>query len=252
MIGDGLISLSIDQAALNASVIHRQHTATAATSSLARSANALLDTVINNTGTIRANSLVERNGEIVLDGGIAGVVAVSGTLQAAGVDAGTTGGTIKVLGNRATLTASARVNVSGDAGGGTALVGGNFHGDGPEQNASFTTVESGALISADAVTSGNGGRVAVWANDTTRFHGDISARGGANSGNGGNAEVSGKEHLYITGHADLRAPNGQGALSLLDPGTVTIIDDVNPLTGGRHDTLRRVHRGPNSFSATSP
>ena len=31
----------------------------------ARSANALLDTVINNSGIIRANSLIERNGEIV-------------------------------------------------------------------------------------------------------------------------------------------------------------------------------------------
>src|SRR5690242_2564 len=91
MIGDGLIKVSVDQAALNASAIN-SGTITADGGSViltARSANALLDTVVNNYGAIRANSLVERNGEIILDGGSAGVVSNTGTLTAAGVDAGT-------------------------------------------------------------------------------------------------------------------------------------------------------------------
>src|SRR6185503_3389752 len=62
---------------------------------LARSADALLDTVVNNTGIIRANSLVERNGVIVLDGGSQGVVANSGTLDVSGKEPGATGGTVK-------------------------------------------------------------------------------------------------------------------------------------------------------------
>ena len=92
LIGDGLISLSIDQAAFNASVVNKGRIEADGGTVLlaARSANALLDTVINNTGVIRANSLVERNGEIVLDGGNAGVVVNSGTLSGAGVDAGIT------------------------------------------------------------------------------------------------------------------------------------------------------------------
>src|SRR5688572_16695249 len=135
MIGDGLISLSVDQSAYNASVVNTGSiTADGGTVLLtARSANALLDTVINNSGTIRANSLVERNGEIVLDGGNTGVVAVSGTLQAAGGDAGTTGGTIKVLGDKVTLTSSALIDASGDVGGGTVLVGGNWQGQRSEE-----------------------------------------------------------------------------------------------------------------------
>src|SRR5205085_9141113 len=108
----------------------------------ARSADALLDTVINNTGIIRASSLVERNGKIVLDGGNAGVVTNSGTLDVSGVDAGTTGGTVKVLGHYVGLFDGSHINASGDAGGGTVLVGGNFHGAGPEQNASQTYVAS--------------------------------------------------------------------------------------------------------------
>ena len=90
LIGDGLISINVEQAALNASIINTGRIEADGGHVLltARSANALLDTVINTSGVIRANSLVERNGEIVLDGGGAGVVAVSGTLQAAGVDDG--------------------------------------------------------------------------------------------------------------------------------------------------------------------
>ncbi|HET8699294.1 MAG TPA: filamentous hemagglutinin N-terminal domain-containing protein, partial [Gammaproteobacteria bacterium] len=121
LIGDGLISINVDQAAMNASIVNSGTIEANGGQVLltARSANALLDTVINSTGVIRANSLVERNGEIVLDGGGAGVVLASGTLEAAGKDAGTTGGTVKVLGQYVGLVGEAKVDVSGDAGGGT-------------------------------------------------------------------------------------------------------------------------------------
>ena len=100
MVGDGLISVRVDQAALDAFAINTGRIEADGGNVLltARSANALLDTVVNNSGVIRANSILERNGEIILDGGSAGVVSNSGTLQAAGVDAGTTGGTVKMLG----------------------------------------------------------------------------------------------------------------------------------------------------------
>src|SRR5205823_5838455 len=160
MVGDGLISVSVDQAALNASAINAGRIQADGGNVLltARSANALLDTVVNNSGVIRANSLIERNGEIILDGGSAGVVSNTGTLTASGTASGTTGGTVKVLGQYVGLFNDSRIDASGDAGGGTVLVGGNFHGAGTEQNASNTYVGRGASISADAVTSGNGGQ----------------------------------------------------------------------------------------------
>ena len=224
MVGDGLISISVDRAALNASVINTGRIEADGGTVLlaARSANALLDTVINNSGIIRANSLRERNGEIVLDGGSAGVVANSGTLQAAGVDADTTGGTVKVLGHDVRLMAGARLDATGLAGGGTVLVGGNFQGRGPEANASRTYIDADASVIADAVTSGNGGTVIVWADQDTYFFGHISARGGAASGDGGFVEVSGKSFLAFRGTADRRAPNGQAGTLLLDPTDMTI------------------------------
>src|SRR5438067_8701741 len=179
MVGDGPISISVDQAALNAAAINTGTiTADGGTVLLtARSANALLDTVVNNTGVIRANSLIERNGEIVLDGGSAGMVKNSGTLQASGRDAGLTGGTIKVLGDRVAIFNGSLIDASGDAGGGTVLIGGDYQGRGPEANASRTHVEADASIKADAISNGDGGKVIVWSDHRTVFDGAISVRG---------------------------------------------------------------------------
>ncbi|HTZ80825.1 MAG TPA: filamentous hemagglutinin N-terminal domain-containing protein, partial [Stellaceae bacterium] len=112
----------------------------------ARAAKNVIDNVINTSGIIEAKTASMVNGEIVLDGGDTGAVTVSGSLDASGKNAGETGGTIKVLGDQVALTSTASLDASGDAGGGTVLVGGNFHGAGPEQNASTTTISAGAVI----------------------------------------------------------------------------------------------------------
>src|SRR5205807_9344943 len=108
-------------------------------------------------------------------------------------------GTVKVLGDKVALFSGTRIDASGDAGGGSVLVGGNFQGQGPLQNASQTIVARNTAIKADAVTSGDGGNVVVWSNDATQFYGSISARGGSQSGNGGAVEVSGKHGLNFQG-----------------------------------------------------
>src|SRR2546430_11749159 len=153
MVGDGLISVSVDQAALNASAIN-SGTITADGGNViltARSANALLDTVVNNSGVIRANSLIERNGEIILDCGSAGVVSNTGTLTASGTDAGTTGGTVKVLGDRVAVFNGALITSDGDiaitAAGTIALNG---------TSASIAATGSGNVTLSAANTSGTG------------------------------------------------------------------------------------------------
>ena len=100
MVGDGLISVRVDLAAVNASAIN-SGTITADGGNVlmtARSANALLDTVISNDGVIRANAITERGGSIYLDGGSAGVTSVTGTLTASGLGAGQKGVTNEVPG----------------------------------------------------------------------------------------------------------------------------------------------------------
>jgi len=185
--------------------------------------DAVLASVVNNTGIIEARSVRNVNGSIVLEGGQQATVANSGTLDASGRDAGASGGSVKVLGDQVALAADSRIDVGGDTGGGIALVGGNFLGAGPERNAQDTRVAAGSSIVADAVSSGNGGQVAVWSDGSTRFDGRISARGGAAGGDGGAVETSGHE-LRVGAGASVAtlAPRGKAGDWLLDPLTLTI------------------------------
>ncbi len=209
----------------------------------ARAAAGVQEAVINNTGMVEATSVREENGEIVLeaeDGGVAN----SGTLDASGKGAGETGGTVKLLGKDIAVTDGARIDVSGDAGGGTALIGGNFQGKGSEQHAQTTTIGK-ASIKADAISRGNGGKVAVWSDGTTQFAGSISAKGGAASGNGGQVETSG-HHLGIADgvHVDTGAAHGSAGDWLLDP------DFINIQTSGGCTILGDSACADNSFSTT--
>ncbi|HUN47612.1 MAG TPA: filamentous hemagglutinin N-terminal domain-containing protein, partial [Stellaceae bacterium] len=189
----------------------------------ARAAKNIIDNVINTSGIVEAKTASMVNGEIVLDGGDTGAVTVSGSLDASGKNSGETGGTVKVLGDQVTLTGTAVVDASGDAGGGTVLIGGDFHGAGPDQNASTTTIAAGAVINADAITTGNGGQVAIWSQQSTAFDGSISANGGSLSGNGGTVETSSANALEISGTVSAIAPNGTAGSWLLDPVSITIV-----------------------------
>ena len=131
-----------------------------------------------------------QSGDTTLVSGTIEAKGLGDSLATAGGEGGGEGGTIHVLGNKVGLIDSARIDASGDAGGGTVLVGGDFQGKNPEvQNAYRTYFGLNASVAADAVTSGDGGKVIVWADDITRFYGSISARGGLQSGNGGFVEI---------------------------------------------------------------
>lgn len=182
----------------------------------AAQARSVLDNVINLSGTVRADGVAQQNGKIVLLGQ-GGRVEVSGELSASGRASGETGGTIEVLGDAVSLAATARLDVSGAAGGGTLRVGGGYQGKGDTYRAQQTQVAAGAILDASARTQGNGGEVVVWADGDTGFAGAALARGGTAGGNGGRIEVSGKHTLDYTGSADAGAPHGAGGSLLLDP-----------------------------------
>ncbi|MGE4110739.1 MAG: filamentous hemagglutinin N-terminal domain-containing protein [Burkholderiales bacterium] len=174
--------------------------------------------------TLEAGSKTTANG---LQGGSitvqaeTGELLTSGTIAAKG-EAGK-GGTIRLLGNRVGLLDQAIVDVTGSAGGGVALIGGDYHGKNPDiPSAQRTYIGPNALIAADAIDNGDGGRVIVWSDEITRHYGTITARGGANGGNGGFAEVSGKGYLEFHGKTDLRAPHGATGTLLLDPIDITV------------------------------
>src|SRR5207302_4865774 len=65
-------------------------------------------------------------------------------------------------------------------------------------------------------------KVVVWSDGSTRYYGSISARGGAQKGDGGNVEVSG-HRLSFGGTVDTTAPRGTVGTLLLDPDDITIV-----------------------------
>ncbi len=172
---------------------------------------------------------VNLGGEVNVDGASGGTIGVeagdqivlNGTLSGLGETG--QGGQVELIGMGIDINRQAHIDVSGLLGGGTIQVGGSERGgDLRGRRAKELTVEEGARFDADALERGDGGRVIFWS-DATRFAGHIQALGGPLGGDGGFAEVSG-HHLWMTGHADLRAPQGDWGELLLDPGTVTICD----------------------------
>lgn len=185
-----------------------------------------LPALLTGSDLAHADSIrVNEQGQVVLSqsGAIipneAGIAIASGSLNVSG----TTAGEVNVLGSKVGLV-SAEINASGPNGGGTVLIGGDYKGEGTVPNALRTYVSSDSTINTDALTNGDGGLVIVWADETTQFLGNITARGGTEAGDGGFVEVSGKETLTFQGTADTSAPNGNIGTLLLDPATLTIID----------------------------
>src|SRR3990167_7933491 len=209
--GDQLINFSVDEGSTSASVDENgqvMRDGVKNTGSLmadggtiivsAKSAQGVLDRAINMEGVAQARSVAKRGGTIIL-GGHEGVIRVAGRIDASGKEVGNKGGKVKVLAKQVKVESPTVIDVSGDVGGGEMLIGGNYQGKGPEQNALFTQVGSGVSLYADAITNGDGGRIIVWADDVTLFSGSAFARGGIAGGDGGFVEVSGKENLGFYG-----------------------------------------------------
>ncbi|MHB8815155.1 MAG: hypothetical protein ACYDAE_18035 [Steroidobacteraceae bacterium] len=192
---------------------------------------------VDNAGVIKAARIKNVGGVIQLLG-TDGAASDSGTLDASGAGATSTGGTVTVTGNSVSLASTARVDVSGAAGGGSAYIGGGLHGaNSSVPNASSTSIDSGASIDADATSAGNGGTIAVWSDGTTTAHGSLSAKGGPSGGNGGMIETSG--HVLDATGISVRAgaPAGTSGLWLLDPFNVVIDSGSgNSISGGNNGT----------------
>ncbi len=199
---DGVVFRLNPQSALNAGLVNED--------------GSLYQHVVNNTGRIQANSVTENDkGEVVLLA-TNGLASSDGTIQAAG-------GSVDILGQ--TVSVAGTVDVSADnalgGSGGRIRIGGDFHGQGATPTADYATV-SGTL-KADGSATGNGGSIVVWSNKATSFTGRLLAAGGSG---GGNAEISSKGLLGVSGYANV----GTTGSILFDP------FDLEIKAGGGTDT----------------
>lgn len=225
------------------------------------------------TGAVDGAFPAGYGGAIKIDGG-QNRVDVGGTLTASGA----TGGSISLTGSRVDVAGSlsatgssglggsisiggkeinlsdATLNASGATGGGSIAIGFTGSGSSRDINADTVFVSQGSSLKADAIESGDGGRVEFWSNVGTDFRGTMSATGGAASGDGGFLEVSSKGDVGFMGTADASAANGEAGILSLDPKNITISTffasnlPSNPLTYSTSSTSS-LTINPNSITS---
>jgi len=327
----GLVAIKVDKSSLNSQITNsgviEADGGRVVITTLA--AGELLASVVNNSGKVRAASMTERDGTIVIEGGSiintgsftassinargnnildAGRWSAEGSIRGASIhiDAALTleqcaasqisangcdGGQININAGKAlylsgtlsanglageggqirvtapqTLLAAARIEADGERGGGSIFIGGGWQGmDGSLANAATTTVTNNSLLTANAVESGNGGKVVLWSDLSTAFAGTIETRGGRNRGNGGSVEVSSHENLAFSGQVVTSAPQGENGFLLLDPLNITIdantiiplftlisLPDANPDAGDEHGSGTILELGNGNILVASP
>ncbi|WP_328989420.1 two-partner secretion system adhesin CdrA [Pseudomonas aeruginosa] len=187
----------------------------------AEQASRVVDNAVNLSGVILARGTEVREGSMAL-------VSKSGDIQVAGkidVSGPKSGGDVLVSGQQVALASTASIDARGAAQGGSVRIGGDFQGRGELPRAKNATLAKGASIDVSATGKGNGGLAVVWSDGNTRMDGRILARGGAQGGNGGLVETSGKVNLSIadSAYVSVAAPYGNGGTWLLDPTTLRIV-----------------------------
>ncbi|MDG4252136.1 two-partner secretion system adhesin CdrA [Pseudomonas aeruginosa] len=187
----------------------------------AEQASRVVDNAVNLSGVILARGTEVREGSVAL-------VSKSGDIQVAGkidVSGPKNGGDVLVSGQQVALASTASIDARGAAQGGSVRIGGDFQGRGELPRAKNATLAKGASIDVSATGKGNGGLAVVWSDGNTRMDGRILARGGAQGGNGGLVETSGKVNLSIadSAYVSVAAPYGNGGTWLLDPTTLRIV-----------------------------
>ena len=235
----GLMAITVDKAAYqaqvtNSGVIEADGGTVVMTAS---AADALLATVVNNSGTVRATGMVERNGEIVIE---AGTVNNSGTLDVSGVK----GGAITLIGDHITLASGSTLEATGATGGGkivleasgsgsgaifqngTVMAGeridatasllfntgtlqaGNANGGGQIRLTAAEYMDSGTVDASSTGAAGNGGAITITASLSAEQAsvGQIRADGR----NGGSITLTAGGSAYLSGLSSASASDGHG------------------------------------------
>ena len=189
----------------------------------ASTAAGVIDQVVNTSGLIRAQSLNNVNGVVLLDGGENGTVEVSGDIDAQGLQHDTdTGGQIDILGDEIEINSGAVVDASGKAGGGLIQVGGVIGGN-ISQRARETQLLFDSQVLANSLDTGDAGKIYVWGDENALFQGTVAAAARGASGDGGFIEISSGINLLVaSSDTDVSSSTGIPGTVLFDPETLIV------------------------------
>jgi filamentous hemagglutinin family protein len=197
-----------------------------------KKARGAIDSVIDVTSKIRANSIVEENGKIIFLGRndatpnqgyeryikqlVHDELIISSEINASSDHS--VGRRIIAIARETLLTDNAILNADGLLAGSGIYIGGAFQGAQTLPSGMYSYIDEDTKVTASSAQV-DGGKVIVWGNEKTIFAGNIRARGDA-KGKGGLIETSGKQ-LNIYGTADTKGGLSPGEW-LLDPNDITI------------------------------
>ncbi|MFT6725259.1 MAG: filamentous hemagglutinin family protein, partial [Arenicella sp.] len=164
------------------------------------------------------------SGRLKSNGGDINVEARQVELRDASVDSGTDDGSgdISLLGDNVGLFSGTKISASSNRGGGTVLIGGEQQGRGNTRTSDFVYLDENASVESSGGNTGDGGRVILFAENSARINGAITARGGELSGDGGFIETSGLIGLRVNATPDAGANNGTPGEWLIDPNNISI------------------------------
>ncbi|MBM3249714.1 MAG: filamentous hemagglutinin N-terminal domain-containing protein, partial [Candidatus Omnitrophica bacterium] len=191
----------------------------------------IFDNLVNQEGTVRANSLVEHDGVVSLVSESDGIIQNSGTIDVSATETGASGGSIAMRGDKVGQFGILHADAVDGDGGNIDLIA-----------RTIVALSPFSLATANAGLNGDGGRIINYSPDTALFWegARIEAKGGTLSGNGGFVEVSGKEHVEVYGLVDTSAPSGLTGNFLIDPYNVeirSIGNDNNGSWGGGNPNI---------------
>ena len=198
----------------------------------ARASGDVFSSVVNQSGVIRAHSLVNNGGVVRLEGSdpvantgtvgwqanlgkvqnADGKVLNTGTIDVSAAESGAAQGQVTITGQNVGVSGNILARGADGAPGGRVLL----------SSTNSTVVTSDSTIDTSGIGNSSAGNVVIWSDKNTQFGGNILARGGALGGNGGQIEVSGHDNLAFTGQVDTQAPNGTMGSLLLDPTNITV------------------------------
>ncbi len=198
----------------------------------AKASNDIFASVVNQSGVIRARSLINHGGTVKLLGGdealtvateagamrpageVSGVVSNTGTIDVSAAEAGAAAGSVLLVGERVGQFGVIDARGADNARGGDVVV----------TSTERTLLSDNSLTDVSGVANSSAGTVRVWSDRDTFFTAGstILARGGETGGNGGFVEVSGKENLSYAGFVDALAPYGTVGTLLLDPMNIIV------------------------------
>ena len=186
--------------------------------------NAKADGLVSENGVIKlvSNSGSIKAKKIKIDAGSKGAAEISGNLNSSNENG--KGGTIEITAKDIDVNA-AKISADGNTGGGKVLIGGDWQGSGDLLQATYVNVDDATIISANASTSGAGGKIVLWSdikdkNSITTVNGSLFAKG--IDGDGGKIETSGSvintDRIIVNASSKL----SRGGLWLIDPYDYTI------------------------------